>query len=286
MEALALSTLVELQFLGDFRGDKLKAMGILKKWSKHGTMCAAGCLSALVASCILRKTLSYTPLAASSLLRAGHPAILRINTYERASYRDDRYKSITMQMKSSNGENDRWQDLAERLFNPFVSPFDKPVLFLKLAEQAPQVTQTLVDVAQGKEEPEEVLGSRAQQQVRGVRALSRQLTEDIIPDAIPEVRRLLTEFAARPQEPAADLGVIASSVAANLLKRVDDLTANGRLPSPPSISDIAGEVKQIFESTPQDLETPSYSVIECTSDFEIREYAPVTVASIKMQTSR
>jgi hypothetical protein len=191
-----------------------------------------------------------------------------------------------MQMKSSNSENDRWQDLAERLFNPFVSPFDKPVLFLKLAEQAPQVTQTLVDVAQGKEEPEEVLGSRAQQQVRGVRALSRQLTDDIIPDAIPEVRRLLTEFAARPQEPAADLGVIASSVAANLLKSVDDLTANGRLPSPPSISDIAGEVKQIFESTPQDLETPSYTVIECTSDFEIREYAPVTVASFKMQTSR
>jgi hypothetical protein len=32
----------------DFRGEKLKAIGMLKKWSKHGTMCAAGYLSAII----------------------------------------------------------------------------------------------------------------------------------------------------------------------------------------------------------------------------------------------
>ena len=118
----------------------------------------------------------------------------------------------------------RWQDVAENLADPFVSPFDKPALLLKLVQRAPDVAQTLSDVVQGKEQPVKMLGSRAQRQLRGVQAVSRQLTQDVLPDALPQVQRVV--------------------------QILDDLTANGKFPTLPSFSDVAGELRQVFESTP------------------------------------
>lgn len=185
-------------------------------------------------------------------------------------------------MQTKQGEEERWQNVAESLADPFVSPFEKPALLLKLVQRAPQVTRTLADVTQGKAEPEQLLGDRGQQQLRGARAVSRQLTEDILPDALPEVQRLFGELSKGPSSANSQAGDVASTVSSGLVKLLDDLTADGKLPSPPSPADIAAEVKQIFESTPQDLETPAYTVLERTSEFEIREYAAMTVASLEM----
>jgi len=177
-------------------------------------------------------------------------------------------------------EEEQWQAVAERLADPFVSPFDKPAILLALAQRAPAVTASLADVVQGKEAPEMLLGPRARQQVKGAQAVSRQLTQDILPDALPQVQRLLEETAANPQQPVANLG---SSVSAGFVRLLDDLTATGRPPALPRFEDIASEAKQIFESTPSELETPNYTLLEKTPDFELREYTKMTVAVLDMQ---
>jgi len=181
-------------------------------------------------------------------------------------------------------KEDTWQNLAENLADPLFSPFEKPALLLKLAQRAPDISQTFLDVVQGKEEPENILGSRGRQQVRGVRAISRQLTQDILPDVLPEVQRLFDQIGQNQPAPVTNSG--GTSLTSTVSKLLDDLTANGQLPSLPSFDDVAGEVKQIFESTPLDLETPAYTLLTCTSDYEIREYSPMTVATLQMSPVR
>ena len=49
---------------------------------------------------------------------------------------------------------------------------------------APSIAETLQDVASGKVAAEDaLLGEQGKMQLRGARAVQRQLTEDIIPDA-------------------------------------------------------------------------------------------------------
>jgi hypothetical protein len=167
---------------------------------------------------------------------------------------------------------ERWQDVAENLADPFVSPFDKPALVLKLVQRAPDVAQTLSDVVQGKEQPDKMLGSRAQRQLRGVQAVSRQLTQDVLPDALPQVQRVVEEVSRNPQlvggggiQGGGDGGGVQ-----RVVQILDDLTANGKFPTLPSFSDVAGELRQVFESTPQGLETPEYKLLMRTEEYEIR----------------
>jgi hypothetical protein len=147
----------------------------------------------------------------------------------------------------------RWQDVAENLADPFVSPFDKPALLLKLVQRAPDVAQTLSDVVQGKEQPDKMLGSRAQRQLRGVQAVSRQLTQDVLPDALPQVQRVVEEVSRNPRLVGGGQGFGSQGDGGGVQRVVqilDDLTANGKFPTLPSFSDVAGELRQVFESTP------------------------------------
>ena len=46
-----------------------------------------------------------------------------------------------LRMQQGGGDAGRWQDVAEDLADPFVSPFEKPALLLKLAQRTPDVAQ-------------------------------------------------------------------------------------------------------------------------------------------------
>jgi len=50
-------------------------------------------------------------------------------------------RTARQQLRMQQNKDDAWQDVAENLADPFVSPFDKPGLLLKLAQRAPDVTQ-------------------------------------------------------------------------------------------------------------------------------------------------
>jgi len=52
-----------------------------------------------------------------------------------------------------------------------------------------------------------------------------------------------------------------------------------------TIDDVRREAKNILKSTPEGLETPSYEVVKKTPVYEIRTYAPYSVAQTQLQQS-
>ncbi|KAJ1475915.1 regulatory factor, effector binding domain-containing protein, partial [Baffinella frigidus] len=195
-----------------------------------------------------------------------------------------------VKMPATAGETSRrWQDLAERLVDPFVSPFDKPAIAAELAQMAPNIAETLQDVVSGKEKPEDaLLGKEGKIRLRGARAVQMQIKEDILPDLQSEVRVALEKLQTDLQNGSPPLDP--STVVEGLRKQLDDATSDGRFPSLSSLSlpdlqEIQMEIRNIFQSMPEGLETPAYSVLESTEHFEIREYAEMVVAKTRMDSS-
>ncbi len=65
--------------------------------------------------------------------------------------------------------------------------------------------------------------------------------------------------------------------------QLDEISATGKFPDLPGPDEVAKtlskELRNVFSSTPEDLETPDYTVVSKTPNYEIREYAPFTVAT-------
>jgi hypothetical protein len=177
----------------------------------------------VVCECLNRS--SVNPAAALSRARVPMAGLQQPSQHRKLVY-----KNLHLRMKKE--EEDSWQNTAEKLANPFVSPFEKPALLVKLLQRAPEVTQTVKDhaemcnirkirilsprhrvlvfsplcrcvcacacqlasVARGEEDTENLLGAQGRQQLRGVRAVSQQLTQDIIPDTMPRVQRLVADL--------------------------------------------------------------------------------------------
>ena len=98
------------------------------------------------------------------------------------------------------------------------------------------------------------MSTNAKYQLDALRSVRRQFEEDILPDSRRAVQKLIAS-GVPPVNP--------QDVAGALLDRLDDITSTGRLPLPPSPSDviktITEESKNLFLSTPE-LETPDYKV--------------------------
>eukprot|EP00960_Hanusia_phi_P003286 96686-Hanusia_phi.AAC.1 len=179
-------------------------------------------------------------------------------------------------------EDEEWQDLAEKLADPFVSPFEKPMILAELARRREQVSQTVSDVLGGRRAQEALLGSRGRKQLKAARAVARQVTEDIVPDARKQAEELLQEVRDK------GVGSLAGEIQNRILVAIDDATVEGMLkvPEAGSVEDIMAEVRNIFSETPEGLETPSYSVVRSSSEYEIRDYSPMLVASKAMSAER
>ena len=241
---------------------------------REGMPARVRCLAVLVAACAVRQACAFMHVSCF-LPRA-------VTGARSASQRLRCREPLGMAPQTPQEDGQTWQALAETLVDPFASPLDKPALLLRLMQRAPDIAQTVGDVATQAREPEAVLGPRARQQLRGARAVSRQLTQDIIPDTLPQLQELAGELAQNPQQQLLRSGSAAGS---SLVKLLDDLTAEGKLPPLPSPEDVAGEARQLFDSGAEALETPAYTIqAESSSDedFEIRRYAPLTTATVSM----
>ena len=229
-------------------------------------------LAVLVAACAVRQACAFMHVSCF-LPRA-------VTGARSASERLRCREPLGMATQTPQEDGQTWQALAETLVDPFASPLDKPALLLRLMQRAPDIAQTVGDVATLAREPEAVLGPRARQQLRGARAVSRQITQDIIPDTLPQLQDLAGEFAQNPQQQLLRTGSAAGS---SLVKLLDDLTAEGKLPPLPTPEDVAGEARQLFDSGAEALETPAYTIqAGSLEDFEIRRYAPLTTATVSM----
>ncbi|EKX36058.1 hypothetical protein GUITHDRAFT_117847 [Guillardia theta CCMP2712] len=179
-------------------------------------------------------------------------------------------------------EDEEWQDLAEKLADPFVSPLEKPMILAELARRRDQVSDTVSDVLGGRRSQEALLGSRGRKQLRAARAVARQVTEDIVPEARRQAEELLEEVRGNGIEK------IAADIQSRLLVAIDDATAEGMLKAPGvvSVDDIVTELRNVFSETPEGLETPSYSVVSSSDEYEVREYSSMLLASKDMSTGK
>ena len=140
----------------------------------------------------------------------------------------------------------------------------------------------------------------------GTRAVSRQLTSDILPGIAavaagamnggtsPNSKKLKSPVdvlvedlpTVVPKIGSRVLNAISNQAQKNLKELQEDIRAGDPLRSISRIqeqtAEIAAEVKNVFSEVPEGLEGPSYRVVSKGEGYEIREYDSYTVASTSM----
>ncbi|KAI0564760.1 SOUL heme-binding protein [Gracilaria domingensis] len=164
---------------------------------------------------------------------------------------------------SSNDSSDgsaTWQQELQLLLNPNLTRGAKEVLLQDLAKRTPEIfddTRSLVC---------------NNPNVKGLRDVFRQLSEDVIPDLLLNGPR----YFSRAMQDLPDN-----------VSRVSKDTAAMREAMPrPTREEFQREFRNIFNRTPEGLYTPEYKVLCSYEGYEIREYPTVIVATSKMNPDR
>uniref|UniRef100_A0A7S0VU75 SOUL heme-binding protein n=1 Tax=Hemiselmis tepida TaxID=464990 RepID=A0A7S0VU75_9CRYP len=185
----------------------------------------------------------------------------------------------------STKPKETWQERAEALANPLTSPLDKPKILSDLLGMREDIAASVTKVINRESKPEdELLGPIGKRQLKAQETVRRQLRDDILPSAretLEELRERARSSDSRP-DPREQFRRVQGLVTDQL----DELTASGKpptLPEPRKLAqDLAQEVRNVFQSTPEGLEQPPYEVVASAAGFEVREYEGFTVARRSM----
>lgn len=199
----------------------------------------------------------------------------------RPSLRDNRAsfsKSLRAYTDDGKISKKSWQDLAEQLADPFVSPFKKADIAAELLGLREDVAKSLSKVARREADVEnEMLGTRTRKQLKAARAVQRQLVEDILPNAMNEIRSL--------RDRDTDVTKELKNLQNFLSETIDEVSAEGKFPQLLKPEELAKSLQQeargIFLGEINE-EQPFYTVVKTTEEYEIRDYAPMTLASRMM----
>jgi hypothetical protein len=119
--------------------------------------------------------------------------------------------------------------------------------------------------------------------LKSAKAFREQLVSDIIPDVITnQIPKLLTDgpkIAKRVREEITVDSIKKQSE--EIINFARDLSQDpSALQS--TVDDLRKEVKNIFKSTPEGLQTPTYDILKSTITYEIREYKSYSVISTQI----
>ncbi|EWM28188.1 soul heme-binding protein [Nannochloropsis gaditana] len=172
---------------------------------------------------------------------------------------------VRLEATKSKGELS-WQESLELLMSPTTGMAQRQVLFQDVVSRAPEIRK---DVEEAIRE-----GSVDGLLTDGIKAVRRQLTEDIIP-----------QLASEPEQAAKilleEMPKLAQRSYENLPKNPKELAETLREVS----TALPSEARNVFLRTPEGLETPSFQVLHEGHGYEIREYDPYTVAYTEMGSS-
>lgn len=197
-------------------------------------------------------------------------------------------RASVLSVKAYSEPGKSWQDVAEQLADPFIiDPVKKVNLAVELIGMRQDVASSLRKVARREAQVEdELLGTRQKKQLKAARIVQRQLREDIIPNALNEIRSL-TDV----RDSGRDVGIsnvtkFAQDFRSFVSETIDEISAEGKFPVLPRpdelVKTINQEARNILLGELNDLELPSYTVVNKSTEFEIRDYEPMTLASLKM----
>lgn len=165
----------------------------------------------------------------------------------------------------SGDERATWRDELGMLLDPKLSLSAKSVLLQDMSKRAPEI---------GKEAFEDVCSSAG---LDGVPAVVQQITDDIVPDIVANGSQYVTEIGKRVPDVISDA--------------VDTVQTGGPMGGASAgagediIAALGLEVRNMFNRTPEGLETPDYEVIAKYDGYQLRRYSKILVAETSVEQS-
>jgi len=145
--------------------------------------------------------------------------------------------------------NVKWQEKAEAFANPFTPPQDKPALLTELFDMREQIADSVTKVLRRETKPEEeLLGPLGKRQLKAQETVRRQLVDDILPSARDQLQELRTR--AQSQDSRPDPRKQLRRVQTLITDQLDDMSASGRLPPPPTSSPATSPPRPATSSSP------------------------------------
>jgi SOUL heme-binding protein len=211
-------------------------------------------------------------------------------------------KTLAASSSGKNGETlTSWRDKVDLLLNPRLSLSERQILTKDLLNDLPEIRDD-VQAAASKGGARAVLndvilapGTEARRAVAGIRAVQRQLKEDLLPELQKELRAASTDGNSSTR--ARISALINEELPKALEKVVQDLPERLQKAdfSPQALMDLNNQVREevlnAVSRTPSGLYTPPYELVESgpvdeersLPQYEIRKYGRVSLATATMQ---
>ncbi|CAM9779463.1 unnamed protein product [Ascophyllum nodosum] len=194
-----------------------------------------------------------------------------------------------------------------KAISPWGSSVEAEIIATDLLKQLPEVAKDVTDaVRRGTLLPEVVLaeGTDARFTVEGLMAVSRQLQQDILPEALEAAPRIAKAAASSPSA-RSSMGTKGSTRTDAYGGRASTPRRDSRTGPLEGVSETlytvrnaardlsprkvregirtaASEVENVVSRKPRGLYTPDYSVEDAREGFEVRRYASYAVVSAPM----
>jgi SOUL heme-binding protein len=212
-------------------------------------------------------------------------------------------RPVTTLAASSSGKKTltSWRDKVDLLLNPRLSLSERQILTKDLLNDLPEIRDD-VQAAASKGGARAVLndvilasGTEARRARAGIRAVQRQLKEDLLPELQKELRAASTDGNSSTR--ARISALINEELPKALEKVVQDLPERLQKAdfSPQALMDLNNQVREevlnAVSRTPSGLYTPPYELVESgpvdeessLPQYEIRKYGRVSLATATMQ---
>ncbi|CAM9762268.1 unnamed protein product [Ectocarpus sp. 12 AP-2014] len=202
--------------------------------------------------------------------------------------------SSSSSSSSSSDKTPSWRlevDDLVKAASPWGSLVETEIIATHLLKCLPEIARDVSDAARKNELVSGIVlgkGTEARSTVDGLKAVNRQLRQDILPKALEAAPRIAsavprpgTNTTGSSTTPKRRTGPM-EGIAENLYSIKN--TARELTPQKlrQGLQTAAAETENIFSRTPSGLYSPSYSLEDAREGFEIRRYASYAVCSAQM----
>ncbi len=181
-----------------------------------------------------------------------------------------------------------WQDDIEAILDVDSSCDNRKELARGLRSKAEEIRSDLREAVRERD-IEKIAPSDKKygKDIRGLRAFNAQLKNDILPDLVSKgIPTLLTEGPKLASELLKEAGG-SQGLAKQAQAAVERIQEMSEDPSALqyTLDEARTELKNVFKSTPEGLDSPAYEVLRKTDAYEIREYAAYAVATTRIDSN-
>jgi hypothetical protein len=172
-----------------------------------------------------------------------------------------------------------WQEDVDSLLNIDTECDSRRNIAFRLIDKISDIQNDVVNAIQDRDikkiAPPSLKYGKA---IEGVQAFQRQLINDIVPDLLTKTIPKAVEIGPKIMN---EFIQIAPEKTKELINNARDITQDASLLQS-TVDDLRKEIRNIFLSTPEGLQTPEYTVLNKTDNYEIRNYATYSVCSTKL----